>query len=349
MHFIGQLKRIYDNILFVISNLNKESNVPKPTVLSDTNNYSNTRYCKPYPEIINNDHQDIRILVYYLEKLRYRTPSNLPFYTKDETGYSIVKLVQKLEELKLIHPYSTKDYLSSKYIIDELKPLLKNAGLPTGGKKNELIDRIVEHDLVKVTQKECLTVKATFTEKGISILQEREDDRLAAFWQSVDAMKLGLSRTALEPLYQFDAKWGFTRKDKNKLYSIFANYYIPGARFEYLSKYKFSELNNSDEFKQLLCCYMLVGLSCGMSKGDSLIKFAPFISNELLNCPTLLQIYAQSDLQNDRGVSDRNRWLEGLKESISNDPLKALEYYISRVFYESREATREFLMQHYKG
>ena len=104
--------------------------------------------------------------------------------------------------------------------------------------------------------------------------------------------------------------------------TIFANYDIPHARFEYIANYPMQELQNSEEFKNNLKSCLIAGLMRG---------------NKDICCPDILDMY-RDDYDEDPDTAEHI--LTGMQINIEeNASYYVLKYYIGKILYLSKYET----------
>ncbi len=119
--------------------------------------------------------------------------------------------------------------------------------------------------------------------------------------------------------------------------TIFANYDIPHARFEYIANYPMQELQNSEEFKNNLKSCLIAGLMRGNKDSDKLLNRFHMICNEDICCPDILDMY-RDDYDEDPDTAEHI--LTGMQINIEeNASYYVLKYYIGKILYLSKYET----------
>lgn len=283
-----------------------------------------------YQEIVSNHHADQRILTHYLNKSQTTPLESIEYASKELGGTK--RAIKLMSDLGWLEEKSHKEILSSLYSAEELREFLKSHGLKTSGKKEEIIDRLLDSIPFEQLNRRYKTKLYNITPAGLAQIQHRTDDYDKAVDNAIQAVRDSDFEGALVAFNLYDATWGFSRSS-GWAYTIFSKSVIQSKRFTYILKYPMKELKNSEDFKRDLRAVLFVALMQGKKRGGEVAPAFERINTELIICPTILSMYLQ-----DRGDMDKTgllRMINAMKERIKDEPNSVLEYYISKILYKS--------------
>lgn len=288
-----------------------------------------------YPEVLPSfqklaadGHRDKRALAYafrFIDPKRKRpvTPQDLDagdFASEREA-------MQTLVNNGLAREVTCNEAMEYLYTVDAIKKLLRERGLPVGGNKACLIERL-QNSGYKTDGRKYKNRLFRLTPSASELLEEMKADEADAISRAENALR-SLDYKAAANVYRvFDKKWGFAHAS-GKRHTIFAHCDIPCSKFRFIENYPMIELHNTDDFKRDLRACLLAGLMRGSQNSVGLVIDFKRICGEKINCPGLLNLFDY-----DREV------LQEMRKQIEFSGDNALEYYISHVLYLSREDSR---------
>lgn len=287
-----------------------------------------------FDEITAGGHSDPRALVYtlsWLDPKRKRPFAcgelNALDFGSGKDGEK--KAYQILLERGLIRNLSLDSILAEIYTIQELKDLLRQRGLPVGGNKSVLADRLMGSGF-KIGGRSYHYKFLELTMDGIGKIEESRSDEKQAFFLAVSALKEWDYSGAISAYRRFDSKWGFVHAS-GKNHTIFAHYDVPFSQFDFVAGYPMRELQNSDDFKATLRACLIAGL---MGKGCPHYVGEAFL--EPIRCPHVVDLYKHGHF--DDGVNPAV--IDAMQENVESNNSYILQYYISHVMYLSRQARK---------
>lgn len=287
-------------------------------------------------EISGFGHKDPRILVYYM----YYYDDGSSFSSKDFSVYfaeDAGNTQQVLEILKNKGWIQEKDPVSvlmTLYTVDELRTFLRVQGLKVSGRKEELVERLLEKVPFENFKHKYKHTLYSLTELGKKYPRAKKTDYDRAIITSTNAIKNQNFSEALGVYNSYDSRWGFLHAN-NKPHTIFAGYEIPSKHFNYIISHPMDELQNSNELKKDLRAFLLTALMRGKRDGARLQKEFMLINQEPIRCPNILDLYKQNE-DGSASAEDLNRILDAMQYRIQNNPECVLGYYISNILYNSR-------------
>ncbi len=312
---------------------------PKNMITIPDINLTFPSHLPDYKEIVSNEHKDTRMLTLFIKSMFHRTGNS--FTDKDIYEYhsndfeSAAIILDILEERGLIKEKSPKDIMQNLYTANELKTLCQRKNLNVSGNKAELIERLLNNGY-KVDRRKYRHKLYEITNSGQEFINEEEKDRNFAIVNAMTAIKRQNYQEAVNYYNNYDNKWGFVHASGKKR-TIFANYDIPHARFEYIANYPMQELQNSEEFKNNLKSCLIAGLMRGNKDSDKLLNRFHMICNEDICCPDILDMY-RDDYDEDPDTAEHI--LTGMQINIEeNASYYVLKYYIGKILYLSKYET----------
>lgn len=297
-------------------------------------------YLPNYKEIVSNEHKDPRMLTLFMKSMFHRTRNS--FTDKDINEYysndfgSATIIIDILEGKGFIKEKSPKDIMQNLYTLNELKTLCQKKNLSTSGNKTELIERFLNNGY-KVDRRKYRHKLYEITNSGQAFINEEEKDYDFAVVNAMNVIKKQNYQDAVNYYNNYDNKWGVVHASGKK-HTIFADYDIPHARFEYIANYPMQELQNSEEFKSNLKACLIAGLMCGNKDSDELISRFHMICNEDICCPDILDMYRDDQ---DEDPATVERILTSMQINIEqNARYYVLKYYISKILYLSNNVLK---------
>ncbi len=308
---------------------------PKGTILVPNINLTFPSKLPSCHEIVLDGHKDPRLLVwslYYLENKPFSSESFSEYVSADVGDIQI--MLKTLEEKGWIAEKSPAEILTILYTADELRTFLQTHNLKTSGKKEDLAKRLLEKVSFNKFKRKYKHTLYGITETGMNYIQEEKFDLDQAFINAVNFIKSNNFQGAVDAYNAFDNKWGFVHAN-GKEHTIFANYFIPHKRFNYIAKNPMLALQNSNEFKQDLRAFLLASLMCRTHDSSILAEIFRKINSEHICCPNIINLYKQ-DRNDDIDKAELEQIIESMQKRIKEDPDCVLDYYISKIFYNSR-------------
>lgn len=284
-------------------------------------------------KIASANHIDKRVLVYYLRHLTSITFENMSYYS-DEIG-DISAALKELENTGWICEKEPKEIFKSLLTVEELKEILYKNNLKVSGKKDILVERVLENIPFSAFNDIYTNTQYNITENGSKNIQQKQIDYEQAIINATLCAGNKDLRSISAEYQKFDAKWGFVHTSGNP-HSIFANYDVPIERIIFLSSYPMNEIFNSNQFKNDLRNFLIAAsLRKPRGRSDLAIEFR-LINDEALVCPNIVELFqTRNDLP-----EVREQELRYIKENMHNKIKKeadaALEYYISLLLYWSK-------------
>lgn len=289
---------------------------------------TNLLYPGPLPtfgKIASDGHGDKRVLAYTI--CRFDPNRKRPFTLGDLDARDFAndkELFRVLLSCGLVRELDQKEALDILYTADELKEILCKRGLPTGGSKKRVVERLIENGY-KVDGRKYRHRLFRLTEQGHSLLEEMRADERSAINRAVIALKSLDYGGAISAYRDYDGKWGFAHISGKK-HTIFAHYDIPGSCFRFLETYPMRELRNSEDFKKTLRACLIAGLMRGTQEQWELRQSFERVCEDKIICPNLLNLFGYTSSVK-----------EEMRKQIDFDIGNALEYYISHVMYLCRQ------------
>lgn len=286
-------------------------------------------------EIASENHIDKRVLVYYLRHRTSITFEDMSHYS-DEIG-DVSSALNELENAGWIREKEPREILKSLLTVEELKKILYENNMKVSGKKDILIDRVLEKIPFSAFNDIYTNKQYNITETGLKNIQQKQIDYNTAIKYATLCAKNKKLRGISAEYQKYDEKWGFVHIS-GKPHSIFANYDVPIERIIFLSSYPMKEINNSNKFKDDLRGF-LIAASLRKPKGryDLAIEFR-LINDETFICPNIIELF---QTRNDLPEVDEQelRYIkEGMYNKIKTEANAALEYYISLLIYWSKNS-----------
>lgn len=308
---------------------------PKGTILVPNINLTFPTKLPSCHEIVLEGHKDPRLLVwslYYLENKPFSSESFSDYVSADVGDIQI--MLKTLEDRKWIAEKAPAEILTILYTADELRTFLQTHNLKISGKKEDLAKRLLENVPFNKFKRKYKHTLYELTELGTKSIQEKKTDYDRTFINAVNFIKSNNFQGAVDAYNAFDHKWGFIHAN-GKEHTIFANYFIPHKRFNYIAKNPMLALQNSNEFKQDLRAFLLASLMCYTHDSSILAERFSKINNEQICCPGIISMYKQ-DRNDDIDKAELERIIESMQKRIKEEPDCVLDYYISKIFYNSR-------------
>lgn len=309
---------------------------PKNVITIPDINLTFPSHLPDYKEIISDEHKDPRMLVLFMKSMFYRrnnsfTEKDIDEYLSEDFGGAAL-ILDILGKKGFIEEKSQADIMQNLYTVNDLKNFCRKKNLGISGKKAELIERLLKNGY-KLDRRKYRHTIYKITNPGQELIHEEEKDRDLAIVNAMNAIKKQDFQGAVDFFNNYDNKWGFVHISGRKR-TIFANYDISHARFEYIANYPMQELQNSEEFKSNLRASLITGLMRGNRDRDKLADRFRMICNENICCPNILDMYR--DVQEED--EDRREYiLEAMQRNIEEDAEYILKYYISKILYLSND------------
>lgn len=289
-----------------------------------------------FTEIAQNGHNDLRALLY---SIKFKT-ADKPFSADSFSDYEVADfgssatLLDTLQSRGLILELPTVEVLQRIYTVRELKSCLQKRGLKVGGKKEELASRLLADEFKGYTRRYKQKLYC-LTEAGSDLLLEECSDRELSISSAISRLCISDYFGAVSAYNSYDLKWGYVHTS-GKNHTIFSDYDFPHSRFDFLATYPMRELTNSDEFKGKLRACLIAGLMRGEQHRDALANNFLRICSEPIRCPGIVDMYRRepSDWEDAKSL---NHAFGQMQKYAKSDPRNALEYYISKVLYLSRQ------------
>lgn len=290
-------------------------------------------------DIVQNDHNDPRMLALILKTKAYRSGGS--FTDLDFSGYetedfgNVKHMLAALEEKGFITEKRNQiEILMKLYTADELRTFLQARNLKVSGNKEALANRLLENVPFSTFKRKYKHTQYEITEAGLEIVREEESDRNKAIIGAMQALKNMDYQNAANFYNAYDSKWGFIHVSGKKR-TIFANYDIQRERFQFIASYPMSEIRNSDTFKSDLRACLLAGMMRGNMDSSRLRERFRLINDEPISCPGILDMYKRNP-DEDMDKKDLERILSAMQQKIRENPESTLEYYISKLLYMSK-------------
>lgn len=285
-----------------------------------------------FGEIARGGHGDVRALAYAMRYIH--TPAR-PITTEDfddgdfENKSSCCRALLKRG---MVRELTKAKVLEAVYEKDELKSLLRSRGLPVGGNKPVLAERLAEAG-VTADKRRYRRKMYELTEAGARILENRRQDERDAIREATVAIKERDYYGAVRAYRAYDEDWGFVHTSGKK-HTIFAHYDIQITRFLYLEQYEMNDLWNTEDFKGTLRAYLAAGMMRGCWDKYALARCFTELCSEPIHCDKLMDYYRYGNFEDDES---REVILARMEENISHDSQSALEYYIAHVLHNIRQ------------
>lgn len=286
-----------------------------------------------FDDLAAGEHNDPRALYYAIRHFNPR--GKRPFTVGDldagdfKGGADARRYLLRHRYIREISPAQSLALLYSK---DELKGLLRERGLPITGKKDELATRLVQSGFHSADRKPSRKLYE-LTDAGRDLIERHSSDRQAAILSATRAIMQSDYPSAISAYRDYDAVWGFSHAS-GKNHTIFAHYDFPFSRFDFIAGYAMTELNNSAEFKRALRAVLIAGLMRGEQERAELAFCFRDVCQEPIRCPNIARHFSMNDFDSHTGTIIRS----SMERRAEIDGDTALEYYISRVLYLSRQA-----------
>lgn len=284
--------------------------------------------------IAENEHEDPRILFYAIRYLDRDTVFTASHFSDFEISdfETLDTLVDTLLQKELICPVPVAEALRKLYTVNELRDILRKRGLPVGGKKDELIERLLDSGFRGYTRR-YKKMQYRLTESGYALIESEWSARREAISSAIRSLCDLKFYDAAIAYRKYDYKWGYIHRSGHN-HTIFANYEFPQERFDFLANYPMRELANSDDFKRKLRACLIAGLMRGDQDRGSLSYDFQQVCSERIRCSRVVDLYKQGTDKEE--LEELKPMFEAMEMNCRNDSRYALGYYISHVLYLSR-------------
>lgn len=286
-----------------------------------------------FADLAEGEHDDPRALYYVIR--HFDPHGKRPFTVRDLDAGDFKNGTEARRYLlrrRYIHEIDPAQSLALLYSKDELKDLLREHSLPVGGRKDELADRLAQSGFRSADRRPSRKLYE-LTDAGRGLIERQNGDRQAAILAATRAIMHSDYPGAISAYREYDAVWGFSHAS-GKNHTIFAHYDFPFSRFDFIAGYAMTELHNSAEFKCALRAVLIAGLMRGEQERVELAYCFRDVCQEPIQCPNIARYFSMDDFDRHTGAIIRS----SMERRAEIDGDTALEYYISRVLYLSRQA-----------
>jgi hypothetical protein len=151
---------------------------------------------------------------------KFRKPRAMGDFSQSDTWRAVLKeapkkAMRRFLDDDLLEQASLSGLLDYKYKVSELKPMLKQRGLPVSGRKAELIERLIQADSESMRKAVRGLSVLQCTEKGRAIAEEylaqEKEKRIKVEEQTLQALRQCRFREASQAVAAFEAQQVFPR------------------------------------------------------------------------------------------------------------------------------------------
>jgi len=151
---------------------------------------------------------------------KFRRPRAMGDFTQSDIWKAVLKetpnkAMRRFQDEGLLEQASLNGLLDYKYKVSELKPMLKQRGLPISGRKAELIERLVQADPEGIKKATRGLSVLQCTEKGWAIAEEylaqEKEKRAKVEEQTLQALRQRRFKEASQAVATFEAQQVFPR------------------------------------------------------------------------------------------------------------------------------------------
>ncbi len=283
-------------------------------------------------KITSDNHNDARVLIYYLRpSFSFQDLKQ----NEDEIG-DVSFAITKLEKMGWIKEKNDKEILMKLFSVSELKEILRKNHMKISGRKEALVQRLLEKVPFSEFAYKYTNKLYDITEDGQKQLHAKKQDYIQAVIDATSCAK-NHDLKGISEIYQlYDDKWGF-QHISGHLHTIFADYDVPYKQIQFLYSYHMNEISNSTKFKNDLRNFLVASRLRKPKDRDTLATEFRLINNEPFCCPDIVDLFLY--YRDDLPEVDENRLKfikEGMNDRIKYYPDVALAYYISILIYLSK-------------